>query len=237
MIRFYQMSDVGLKRHVNEDSILCRPPSDFVVADGMGGHVAGEIASYIFTSTVNHLLSEQAGPLDQDGLRQLVIQGNHAILNSISQHPEQKGMGTTATMLHLDGKHGVWAHVGDSRLYCVRHGVMRQLTRDHTYVNDLVDRGSITPLEAENHPSRNMLMRAVGVEEFVQVDTGEFQLEHGDIYLLCSDGLTNMVTEPAIQTVLEATDCPNKANSLVQCAKAGGGRDNISVIVVEYYEE
>lgn len=237
MIRFYQMSDIGLRRQVNEDSLLCRPPSDFVVADGMGGHVAGEIASYIFTSTINQLLSEQTGSMDQDGMRELVIKGNRAILNSTNQHPEQKGMGTTATMLHLEGNRGLWAHVGDSRLYRVRKGEMHQLTKDHTYVNDLVDRGSITRLEAENHPSRNMLMRAVGVEEFVQVDTGELQLEHGDVYLLCSDGLTNMVTEPAIQTVLEAADCPNKALSLVQCAKAGGGRDNITVIVVEYYEE
>ena len=122
-------------------------------------------------------------------------------------------------------------------MYLLRQGNMRQLTKDHTYVNDLIASGSITPLEAENHPKRNMLLRAVGVEEFVQVDTGEFTLEAGDIMLLCSDGLTNMVTEEAIRTVLEAKNCTNPAASLVDCAKAGGGLDNISVIVVKYHEE
>lgn len=237
MIRFFQMSDIGLQRSLNEDSLLCRPPHDFVVADGMGGHVAGEVASHIFTGMMNQLLSEHEGSLDQDGLRGMVIRGNRAILASIQRHPERRGMGTTATCLHLEQGKALWAHVGDSRLYLVRQGSMRQITRDHTYVNDLIDSGSITPLEAESHPKRNMLMRAVGVDEYVQVDTGEFGLQHGDILLLCSDGLTNMVTEEAIRTVLEAESCANPAASLVDCAKAGGGIDNISVIVVRYYAE
>ncbi|MGM9539409.1 Stp1/IreP family PP2C-type Ser/Thr phosphatase [Anaerovibrio sp.] len=231
------MSDIGLQRSLNEDSLLCRPPSDFVVADGMGGHVAGEVASHILTGVMNQLLSEHEGPLGQEGLREMVIRGNRAILASIQRHPERRGMGTTATCLHLEGGRAVWAHVGDSRLYLVRGGSMRQITRDHTYVNDLIASGSITPLEAETHPKRNMLMRAVGVEEYVQVDTGEFSLQEGDILLLCSDGLTNMVTEDAIRTVLEAESCVNPAASLVECARAGGGIDNISVIVVKYYEK
>lgn len=237
MIRFFQMSDIGLQRSLNEDSLLCRPPADFVVADGMGGHVAGKVASHIFTGVMNQLLSEHEGPLDQDALREMVIKGNRAILASIQRHPERRGMGTTATCLHMDGSRALWAHVGDSRLYLVRDGSMRQITRDHTYVNDLIANGSITPSEAEYHPKRNMLMRAVGVDEYVQVDTGEFPLQAGDILLLCSDGLTNMVTEGAIQTVLEADSCANPAVSLVECAKAGGGIDNISVIVVKYYEK
>ncbi len=237
MIEVFQMSDIGLHRNLNEDSLLCRPPSDFAVADGMGGHVAGEVASHIFTATMEELLAKRGQDMDQDGLREIVIAGNRAILSSIRSHPERKGMGTTATCLHLGQGKGIWAHVGDSRLYLLRQGNMRQLTQDHTYVNDLIASGSITPLEAENHPKRNMLLRAVGVEEFVQVDTGEFTLEAGDIMLLCSDGLTNMVTEEAIRTVLEAKNCTNPAASLVDCAKAGGGLDNISVIVVKYHEE
>lgn len=236
MIEVFQMSDIGLQRSLNEDSLLCRPPADFVVADGMGGHVAGEVASHIFTATMAELLDGEPH-IDQDGLRAMVIAGNRAILASIRSHPERKGMGTTATCLHLENGRGIWAHVGDSRLYLLRQGNMRQVTQDHTYVNDLVANGSITPLEAETHPKRNMLLRAVGVEEFVQVDTGEFALHTGDIMLLCSDGLTNMVTEAAIQTVLEAKNCANPAASLVDCAKAGGGLDNISVIVVKYREE
>lgn len=237
LIDFFQMSDIGLQRSLNEDSLLCRPPSDFIVADGMGGHVAGEVASHIFTSTVNRLLSKETGSLDQDGIRGMVISGNRAILDSIRSHPEHQGMGTTATCLHIEGGRALWAHVGDSRLYLIRNGEMRQITQDHTYVNDLLASGSITQLEAENHPKRNMLVRAVGVDEYVQVDTGEFTLQSGDIMLLCSDGLTNMVTEEAIQTVLEARNCHDPAASLVECAKAGGGTDNISVIVVKYNEE
>ena len=236
MIEVFQMSDIGLQRSLNEDSLLCRPPSDFVVADGMGGHVAGEVASHIFTATMAELLEDER-EVDQDGLREMVIAGNRAILSSIRLHPERKGMGTTATCLHIGNGRGIWAHVGDSRLYLLRQGDMRQITQDHTFVNDLIASGSITPLEAETHPKRNMLLRAVGVEEFVQVDTGEFALQSGDIMLLCSDGLTNMVTEEAIQTVLEARNCVNPASSLVDCAKAGGGLDNISVIVVKYHEE
>lgn len=237
MISFFQMSDIGLQRSLNEDSLLCRPPSDFVVADGMGGHAAGEVASHILTSTLNILLSENTNPIDQDGLRGMVIAANRAILSSIRSHPEQQGMGTTATCLHINDAMAVWAHVGDSRLYLVRAHEMRQITQDHTYVNDLLASGSITAEEAEHHPKRNMLVRAVGVDEYVQVDTGEFSLQKGDILLLCSDGLTNMVTEEAIKTVLEAEDCQNPAASLVDCAKAGGGMDNISVIVVRYDED
>lgn len=236
MVEVFQMSDIGFLRSINEDSILCLPPKDFAVADGMGGHVAGEVASHIFTATLERLLQEQENSLDQDGLRAMVIAGNRAILSSISAHPERKGMGTTATCLHIEDNIAIWAHVGDSRLYLLRQGQMRQLTSDHTYVNDLIASGSITASEAQHHPRRNMLMRAVGVDEFVQVDTGEFGLQMGDIMLLCSDGLTNMVTEEAIRTVLETCDCADPAASLVDCAKAGGGLDNISVIVVRYYE-
>ena len=127
--------------------------------------------------------------------------------------------------------------VVESGLTRLRRSSLQQITSDHTYVNTLLAMGSITPQEAENHPDRNKLLRAVGAEETLQVDTGSFQLEQGDIMLLCSDGLTNMVTEPAIQTVLEAKQCKNRAEALVECAKAAGGKDNISIIVVEYYEE
>lgn len=236
MITSFHMSDIGLRRTLNEDSILYRPPCDFVVADGMGGHVAGEIASDIFTSCMDRQLTAYTEKIDQDALRQMVIAGNRAILDNTRNHPEHQGMGTTATCAHIEDGLLTWAHVGDSRLYLVRNSVMKQISVDHTYVNDLIARGSITPEEAETHPNRNMLMRAVGVDEFVKVDTGEMQLASGDILLLCSDGLTNMVTEEAIRTVLEAQNCQDPAASLVECAKAGGGLDNISVIVVKYDE-
>lgn len=237
MLRVSQATDIGLVRKLNEDSILCGPQEVFVVADGMGGHVAGEIASHIFTGTVREKLSSGRLPLDENGLRQLVVEANDAILDSIKEYPERDGMGTTATLLHIEGRCGYWAHVGDSRLYRLRHGVMEQITVDHTYVEELLASGVISTAEAQDHPDRNKLMRAVGVDKDVKVDTGCLELETGDIFLLCSDGLTNMVTRQAIQTVLEAHDCQDKAGALVDVAKAGGGLDNISAIVVEYDEE
>ena len=237
MVRYEEATDIGLVRELNEDSLLCRPPGDFVVADGMGGHAAGEIASRIFTDIADKYLSEYKEISTENDMQEMFQAGNYGILTSIEKHPERFGMGTTATMLHVAGSKAMWAHVGDSRLYLLRRSSLQQITSDHTYVNTLLAMGSITPQEAENHPDRNKLLRAVGAEETLQVDTGSFQLEQGDIMLLCSDGLTNMVTEPAIQTVLEAKQCKNRAEALVECAKAAGGKDNISIIVVEYYEE
>lgn len=138
-------------------------------------------------------------------------------------------------MLSIREKTAVWAHVGDSRLYRLRNGELKQITRDHSLVADLVENGSITEAEARKHPHKNMLMRAVGVEEFVQVDTGEFAIKDNDIFLLCSDGLTNMTSEEEIKQLLAADD-GNKAAKLVQAALDGGGLDNVTAIVVEYHE-
>ncbi len=236
MLKVSQATDIGLKRKLNEDSILCGWQDVFVVADGIGGHVAGEVASHIFTNMVREKLSAGKLSLDEDGLRQLVIDGNEAILASSEKHPEREGMGTTATILHIEDNKAVWAHVGDSRLYRLRRGQMEQITTDHTYVAELVAAGSISDTEAQDHPKRNMLMRAVGVDKDIKVDTGYLDLEPGDIFLLCSDGLTNMVSLSAIQTILEANNMEDKSAALIDTAKAGGGLDNISAIVVEYYE-
>ena len=237
MLKVSQNTDIGLVRELNEDSILCVSPDVFVVADGMGGHVAGEVASHIFTATVQRKLSSGYGPLDETGLKSLVVEGNEAILESIREYPERNGMGTTATMLHIEEQTAFWAHVGDSRLYRLRNGVMEKITVDHTYVEELLARGAISIAEAMEHPDRHKLMRAVGVDKDVNVDTGRLEVQSGDVFLLCTDGLTNMVTLQAIQTILEAADCQDKAGALVDVAKAGGGQDNISVIVVKYYEE
>lgn len=238
MVKVSQKTDIGLVRSLNEDSVLVLAPHIYVVADGMGGHVAGEIASHILTETIQKGLEDNpAICLNQDGLRELVVDGHYAIREHMSCHPEHQGMGTTATLLHIENGIGYWAHVGDSRLYLLRQGELRQLTKDHTYVAELFAAGRISASEAESHPSRNMLLRAVGADKYVEVDSGELEIYKGDIFLLCSDGLTNMVSLPAIQTVLEATDCVDKAGALIDIAKAGGGLDNISAIVVEYYEE
>ena len=227
----------GKVRSSNQDSYLLREEATclYAVADGMGGHRGGNVASAMAVEALQRLdLSAQPSPVH---LREAVEAANDAIWERQLTDLSLSGMGTTLTVLWAGQDSLLVAHVGDSRLYLIRNGEMHQITQDHTYVNDLLASGSITQLEAENHPKRNMLVRAVGVDEYVQVDTGEFTLQPGDIMLLCSDGLTNMVTEEAIQTVLEARNCHDPAASLVECAKAGGGTDNISVIVVKYNEE
>ena len=235
MLKYYSATDVGLVRKHNEDSLLVTDKQLFLVADGMGGHAAGDIASRIFVTTVDAALQDGENIDTQDSLRNVFIRGNQAIYISRLVHPERKGMGTTATMLSIREKTAVWAHVGDSRLYRLRNGELKQITRDHSLVADLVENGSITEAEARKHPHKNMLMRAVGVEEFVQVDTGEFAIKDNDIFLLCSDGLTNMTSEEEIKQLL-ATDDGNKAAKLVQAALDGGGMDNVTAIVVEYHE-
>lgn len=143
-------------------------------------------------------------------------------------------MGTTATLFHREGEQGIWAHVGDSRIYLLRGQELCQITRDHSLVEDLVENGSITREEARNHPRKNILTRAVGAEENLLVDTGSLRLQNGDRLLLCSDGLTNMVTDAQIQEILQDGHPMDKAAVLVQKALEAGGTDNITAIVVEY---
>ena len=230
MIQVYEATDVGLVRPRNEDCAVVFEPSTYVVADGMGGHVAGEVASHLLTDTVRRQLSGAAA-IGEDELRQAVLAGNRAILDCEKENPDYRGMGTTATVLHLDGDEAYWAHVGDSRLYLLRGDSLQQVTRDHSYVEDLVVEGTITEAEARVHPKRNYLTRAVGVEDVLEVDTGHFPVQQQDILLLATDGLMKAVDDAEIARILRA-DAHDPAAELIQQALAGGGRDNITAIVV-----
>ncbi|SFH62998.1 Stp1/IreP family PP2C-type Ser/Thr phosphatase [Selenomonas caprae] len=230
MIQVYEATDVGLVRPRNEDCAVVFEPSTYVVADGMGGHVAGEVASHLLTDTVRRQLSGVAA-IGEEELRQAVLAGNRAILDCEKENPDYKGMGTTATVLHLAGDEAYWAHVGDSRLYLLRGDSLRQVTRDHSYVEDLVVEGTITEAEARVHPKRNYLTRAVGVEADLEVDTGRFSVQQQDILLLATDGLMKAVDDDAIGEILRAGG-EDPAAELIQQALAGGGRDNITAIVV-----
>lgn len=236
MLKVYAASDIGKKRNHNEDSFFIGPRNNFVVADGMGGHAAGEVASGILVDVMKRELPRPAVIMDQLGLEYVVKEANRAILRDIEIHTERVGMGTTVTLLHLGEGKAIWAQVGDSRLYRLRHGEFKQLSRDHSLVEEMVENGAITREEAKHHPQRNMLLRAVGVEENVKVDTDEAPAEIGDIYLLCSDGLTNMVEDDVIAKVLADNTLNDKAQELVRLANENGGRDNITVIVVENNE-
>lgn len=233
MTRAYYASDIGCQRPHNEDRCLSVPERAlFAVADGMGGQAAGEVASSLLVET----LREELLPVPRIGEEELcrgVLRANERILREAELHPERRGMGTTATVLHIEGGVAWWAHVGDSRLYLSRRGRLQQVTRDHSYVEELVSRGELTEEEARNHPQKNMLLRAVGVEGDLSVDTGSFPLEQGDVLLLATDGLTNMVGDESIGKVLRENG-EEPARALVQQALAAGGSDNVTVVVVVF---
>lgn len=230
MAKVFQATHVGKVRYNNEDSLIVIEPETFVVADGMGGAQAGEVASQMLVETVKDFLSQSPPPYDEKILSQAILLANSKILSLARQNANYHGMGTTATILSLDDKKAYFAHVGDSRIYQLRNNFLTQLTQDHSYVETLVRRGEITPEEARVHPMKNVLTQAVGAVENIFVDTANFQIESGDTFLLCTDGLTNMVDDDSIKNILQSA--PNPADALIDAALNAGGRDNISVIVV-----
>ena len=237
MTRAYWASDVGCVRAHNEDSCLSLPERQlYAVADGMGGQAAGEVASSLMTEVLRDDLSA-LGSFGEEDLRRAVMHANERILWEAEANPGKKGMGTTVTVLKIHEGRALWAHVGDSRLYLYREGSLGQVTQDHSYVESLVSQGSLTEEEARNHPQKNMLLRAVGVEKDLAVDTGSFVLQPEDVLLLATDGLMNMVENRDIATALEEAKArsgkiEDPARELVQEALAAGGSDNVTVIVV-----
>lgn len=219
-------TDVGRVREGNEDSYMANEPL-FAVADGMGGHQGGEVASRLALDT----LREAA---DGAALAQAVQDANRAVFEQAGRDPALAGMGTTLTAFLAEGDTLRLAHVGDSRAYLLRDGALQQITTDHTVVEGMVEKGELTPQEASIHPQRSILTRAIGVDGEVQVDQASIEPRPGDRLLLCSDGLTGMVEEAAIQRILEEhTDPQAAANALVDAANEAGGQDNITAVVID----
>lgn len=235
MLAFAQ-SDIGMVRKTNEDSFVFSPPHLFVVADGMGGHVAGEIASKLGAKTIQEYVQDIAPPYDwEQALKSAVTQANTNIYQMSQARSDCQGMGTTVTAVYIDDTEVYWGHVGDSRLYLIRDNCLHQITSDHSLVWELVQSGSITSSEAQVHPHRNILTRAVGTSDTICVDSGRFPWQPGDSLLLCTDGLTNMLSEEAILTMCLTSDNPQSAvNALVEQARQAGGYDNITAILVQY---
>lgn len=228
-------TDVGQVREANEDSYLVEEPL-FVVADGMGGHIAGDVAS----STAVEVISSRAGSAsseDPQTLADLVRSANAAILDKAEEDPALSGMGTTCTLVLLDGHKAFLAHVGDSRAYLFRDDRLEQVTEDHTLVARMVKEGRIRAEEAEHHPQRSIITRALGVEANVDVDLISFDLRDGDRLMLCSDGLSSMIGADVIAAALrENGDPQTAADELVRRANAAGGEDNITVVVIQVDE-
>lgn len=232
-LRIGAATDVGVTRKINQDS-YATAPGLVVVADGMGGHRGGEVASAI---AVNEMLQRFQSP-ELDALVTGVEHANKRILDEAAADPNLHGMGTTVVALGLidvdDGMALGAINVGDSRMYRLTGSVLEQLTEDHSLVEALVREGRITAAEAEVHPQRNIVTRALGVIEHVEVDSFHFVPKIGDRYLLCSDGLFNEVDAHTIATILATETDPNvAAQKLVAAANEGGGRDNITTVIAD----
>ena len=229
-LRVGARTDVGRARERNEDSFLSAPPL-YAVADGLGGHRGGNVAS----SLAMRVLSEIAEPGNWGQLAEQIREANRAILDQARDDRTLSGMGTTVTAAFMDNHELHLAHVGDSRGYLLREGEISQITEDHTLVHRMVQEGKITAAEAEHHPQRSIVVRALGVEDPVEVDEFTVAVQEGDRVLLCSDGLYSMVPDEQIKDVLLSTQDPQQAcDRLVEMANEGGGLDNITVVILEF---
>jgi PPM family protein phosphatase len=252
-IAFKAVSDVGRKRKGNEDSLVANPEQRlFVVADGMGGHAAGEVASKVAVDSINEFVCLTSGDqeitwpfglddtISYDGnrLKTAVRFANRKVLEATKEKSEYEGMATTVAAVLVDGASANLGHVGDSRVYLFRSGELSQVTSDHSWVNEQLQNGIITAEQARTHPLRNVVTRALGGKADLQVDMQTHAIQSGDILLLCSDGLTTMVPDEHIARILSeaGTDIDKAAEALVEEANSRGGEDNITVLLLHFEE-
>lgn len=253
-LEFAEHTDTGLVRSQNEDAIALSPEFGFaIVADGMGGYSAGEVASTIavavFKESLEAALRQQseANPDDrpmrsrqvQRMLTEAIQRANTAIIDAVRTEPRYKGMGTTLVAALFQPNKVTIAHVGDSRAYRFRKGLLVQVTRDHSLVQQQLDAGKITPEMARISPNRNLVTRAVGIDATVEVEVHDYSTEPGDIYLMCSDGLSDMLADEDLAEVIARPEASlaTTTSTLVRMANDNGGRDNISVVLVRIPEQ
>jgi serine/threonine protein phosphatase PrpC len=228
------VTDPGRTRRHNEDAYVIEPPL-FAIADGMGGAQAGEVASRLATAALKEAGANGGG---ERRISDLIQEANRRVYDRSSSDPNTSGMGTTITVALVEDDHVSFGHVGDSRAYLIRDAQMEQLTEDHSLVNELLKTGKLSREEAETHPQRSVITRALGTDPDVDVDTFSVRAENGDLFLLCSDGLTDMVSEQSILDVVERNrgDIDGALRALVKAANRGGGQDNITVVAFEIAE-
>lgn len=226
---FATATHTGLVRKANEDALFARAPV-FVVADGMGGAQAGEVASGLAVKAFEWFVPQTSSP--EEELRRLITRVNGNIHELAVADPAHAGMGTTLTAAVVRGRAVTLAHVGDSRAYLLRGGELTQLTEDHSLVGEMLRSGQITAAEAEDHPQRSIITRALGVDPEIEIDTKTFEWQPDDLFLLCSDGLYSMVPDETLSSILGSeVNLESMAWALVEAANGAGGRDNISVIL------
>ena len=227
---FGSRTDIGCLRDHNEDSLVVTPPL-FAVADGMGGHAAGEVASEIAVRVLSELAPEHP---DGEALGRAIEEANRAVIQAAREGRGRQGMGTPMTAAMLEGERLVIAQVGDSRAYLLHQGKLQQLTRDHSLMADMIEAGPLTPEEARTHPQRSVITRALGSDAHLHPDIYEINVETGDRLLICSDGLSGMIFDDQIENTLRRVQDPQRcASQLVNEAIAAGGHDNVTVIVAD----
>ena len=238
-MKAFALTDVGQRRKINQDCVYASVepvgnlPNLFIVADGMGGHKAGDFASRFAVNAVRESIgaSQETNPIKL--IRDAIELANRGILRESDEHEEMRGMGTTIVVTTIIDRYAYTANVGDSRLYLLGD-TLNQITKDHSLVEEMVRLGEITEAEARNHPDKNIITRAVGATSNVDIDFFDYKVGPGGIILMCSDGLSNMVEDEEIRRILRRTDpIEDKARVLVETANENGGKDNIAVILVE----
>ncbi len=238
-MEYSKKTDIGRHRDLNEDSVFAEEFDGyhlFIVADGMGGHLAGEVASQLAIDSIEHYVSNNF--LSETDKLQLVneamLYANNSINKKSNSDPKYSNMGTTCDTVVYTDNYIYIGHVGDSRVYLYRDGEINQLTRDHSLVNDLIESGELTAAEAKENKQRNIITRALGGDYNLVVDLHRHEVLPGDILLLCSDGLTNGVDDEKIKSVLmQNSNASDKANKLIEMSNASGGYDNSTVVVAE----
>ena len=231
-MKVYAITDTGRVRPINEDSFYVPAEGErfCAVADGMGGHNAGEVASALAVETFSRIM-RGVKHITAEALYAAVERANADVYEAALENAGMSGMGTTFSALAHEGETAYLAHVGDSRIYLVRRGAILQLTTDHTLVEEMVQKGFLTPREARVHPRRNIITRALGTEEIVQIDIVQMGVRPGDAFFLCSDGMTNYVDEREIlRTAMSERDWQGKLKHLVAIALENGGADNITAL-------
>lgn len=243
-MKYAVKSDRGLVREVNEDSydIISGCPGNlaaFIIADGMGGHNSGEIASKLAVDFASSHISQAPEQFSREedivpALKSIMEKANAYVYKYSMEHEDNFGMGTTLIIAVICQNKLYIGHVGDSRVYLIRDGKIEQLTTDHSYIEELIRNGSLTREEAQSHPSRNVITRALGCLEDVQIDTYTYDIQQDDLILMCTDGLTNKLEESEITDIVLGADCLESAcDKLVDKANEKGGEDNITVILIK----
>lgn len=233
-MKYYALTHKGIVRSENEDRLFI-PEGDsgcfIAVADGMGGHNAGEVASELVIETLTDFFRHNPGSqISEPMLRDVLISANRRVWDDSQNNPLHFGMGSTATVAAFNNNEAIIGHVGDSRAYIYRDGMLKQITKDHSYVQMLIDHGYISKSDAMHHPHKNVITRAIGIDELVDVDTYAVPLIKGDVMLLCSDGLNTVVNDDDISSILGG-NIDAAAESLVNAALTSGGPDNVSVAI------